>query len=47
MLKTVYGPPPAGEERIEAAEIETDSCIREEEAGSPAAKAPRGSKHEC
>ncbi len=31
-LKTVYGPPPADMERIEAAEPEEESCIREQEA---------------
>ncbi|MDF2571754.1 MAG: hypothetical protein K0R55_3358 [Sporomusa sp.] len=29
MIKTVYGPPPADAERIEAAEPEEESCIRE------------------
>ena len=32
MLKIVYGPPPADAERIEAAEQEEESCIREQEA---------------
>ncbi|SDF75448.1 hypothetical protein [Sporomusa acidovorans] len=30
MLKTVYGPPPANAERIEAAEPEGENCICEE-----------------
>ena len=38
MLKTVYGPPPADMERIEAAEPEGENCIREEEAAAPPAK---------
>ena len=32
MLKTVYGPPPEDEERIEAVEREWVSAIQEEEA---------------
>lgn len=32
MLKTVYGPPPADMERIEAAEAEHDSALVREEA---------------
>jgi hypothetical protein len=40
MLKTVYGPPPAGEERIEAAELEVETCIREEEQEAPPAVQP-------
>jgi len=39
MLKTVYGPPPADMERIEAAEPEAEDCIREEEPISGPAKA--------
>jgi hypothetical protein len=31
ILKTVYGPPPADRERIEATEPEAEDCIREEE----------------
>lgn len=31
MIKTVYGPPPADEERIDADDIEMESGIREEE----------------
>lgn len=41
MLKTVYGPPPADMERIEAAETEGENCIREEE---PAAAGPSDGK---
>ena len=41
MLKTVYGPPPAGEERIEAAELEEENCIREEETASAKSVAPK------
>ncbi|MEN6567081.1 MAG: hypothetical protein ABFC57_12350 [Veillonellales bacterium] len=37
ILKTVYGPPPAAMERIEAVEPEEENCIREEPApGLPA-----------
>ena len=36
MLKTVYGPPPDDEERIEATEIEEDRGLWEE--GMPVAK---------
>jgi len=39
-LKTVYGPPPADMERIEAAEGEEENCIREENVADLAAKAP-------
>ncbi|HML35200.1 hypothetical protein [Sporomusa sphaeroides] len=44
MLKTVYGPPPADAERIEAAELVEENCIREETAATPPAKAPRRRK---
>lgn len=44
MLKTVYGPPPADMERIEAAEPEEENCIREEAAANPPAKASRRRK---
>ncbi|TCL38839.1 hypothetical protein EV210_103323 [Anaerospora hongkongensis] len=47
MLKTVYGPPPADEERIEATDLEMDSGIREEEeiaAAAPEAKPSAGRK---
>lgn len=44
MLKTVYGPPPADIERIEAAEGEVENCIREQEAAGPPAKTAPGSK---
>lgn len=30
MIKTVYGPPPAGEERIEVVEVQTESGIWED-----------------
>ena len=40
MLKTVYGPPPADMERIEAAEGEGENCIREQETALPAKTAP-------
>ncbi|CVK21882.1 hypothetical protein [Sporomusa sphaeroides] len=42
MLKIVYGPPPADAERIEAAEQEEESCIREQEApvAAPPIKTP-------
>lgn len=30
MIKTVYGPPPVDAERIEAAEVEAESEIRED-----------------
>lgn len=38
MLKTVYGPPPADMERIEAVEKEEESCICEEAAGTDPVK---------
>ena len=44
MIKTVYGPPPADEERVEATDLDIASSIREEEAAAnatPAAKAQR------
>lgn len=31
MLKIVYGPPPADAERIEAFNLDWESCIREEQ----------------
>ena len=37
MLKTVYGPPPADMERIEAAEMEAETCVREQETALPPA----------
>lgn len=40
MLKTVYGPPPADMERIEATEGEVENCIREQEAAPPVKTAP-------
>lgn len=44
MLKTVYGPPPPDMERIEAAEPEGESCIREQEtpAAAPPVQTPGG-----
>ncbi|TCL38820.1 hypothetical protein EV210_103304 [Anaerospora hongkongensis] len=47
MIKTVYGPPPADEERIEATNLEIDISIREEKATAetmPGAKAQRRKK---
>ncbi len=35
MLKTVYGPPPAYMERIEATEMEAETCVREQETSLP------------
>jgi hypothetical protein len=44
MLKTVYGPPPADQERIEAVEAAGENCIREEATAAPPAKGPRRKK---
>jgi len=44
MIKTVYGPPPTGEERIEAAEEQTDSGILEEVDGKCAGHDPMPQK---
>ena len=47
MIKTVYGPPPADEERIEATDLEIDISIREEEQAATtmlAAKSQRRKK---
>lgn len=41
MIKTVYGPPPADEERIEATDLEIDSGIREEEETAATTSAPK------
>ena len=41
MLKTVYGPPPADSERIEATEAEADSALVREE------PAPAGKTNQC
>jgi hypothetical protein len=38
MIKTVYGPPPADSERIEAVEEEGENCIREETASASPVK---------
>lgn len=49
MIKTVYGPPPADEERIEAANLEMESSIREEvetAAAAPVAKTQSAGKKE-
>lgn len=44
MIKTVYGPPPADAERIEAAEPEDENCIREDAGGKGPAKTEQGQK---
>lgn len=44
MLKTVYGPPPADQERIEATEAAGENCIREEATAAPPAKGSRRKK---
>jgi len=42
MIKTVYGPPPADAERIEAVEAEGENCIREDAGGKGPAKTGEG-----
>jgi len=48
MLKTVYGPPPADADRIEAAE-EIGECalVREDTAEPAAVPSPQGKKVSC
>lgn len=47
MIKTVYGPPPADEERIESTDLEVESSFREEgeiPEATPAAKHSAGKR---